>query len=110
MTQPEFGEIFSVSKGSIHAYENDINEPKASFFIMLYELTSIHQYDLLTREISPSEIPDQPGIKLSPGITEPPTKNEPPMIEEPLYNFHLLVKRMRELESEVKDLKGKINL
>lgn len=108
MSQEEFGDIFSIKKGAIHTYEKGDSEPRISFILKLYELTGIPFHVMCGRVVEEEDIPDSPGLKLDSGKMENPTKsNKLSMVEEPLYNYHLLVTKLRELEERVKGLEGK---
>lgn len=110
LTQAEFGEIFELGRGPIFNYEKDHNEPSLSFMIQLYEVTRIPIYDVLVREIGDEEIPDKPFERSSEFKAVIPEKREFPLdnnIEEPLYNHHLMVKKIKDLEERMQGLEKK---
>lgn len=111
LTQVDFGDFFGLGRGPIFNYEKDHNEPSLSFIIQLYEATRIPIYDLLVRELLEEEIPEKPYTEKSDIKAIIPKKREFPLdnnIEEPLYNHHLMVKKMKELEGDMAAIKKKV--
>ena len=60
LQQPEFAEVFGLTRGPIGHYERDFNQPSLDFMCQLEEMTRIPIYDLCKRFVNNEEIPDAP--------------------------------------------------
>lgn len=105
LSQEDFANIFDVSNGSMHTYEIGRSEPKLKFLLRLYEVTGIPINEISTRFVKESEIPDNPGEF---ALNARKNDNATPMTQDPLYNSHAMVKKMRDIEGEMEALKKEL--
>lgn len=104
LSQEEFAKLFDVAAGTMHTYEIGRSEPKLKFLLRLYEITGIPINEISTRLVNESEIPDNPGKVVLDRMKK---DNATPLTQDPLYNHHMMVKKIKELEERVKGLENK---
>lgn len=94
--QSDVAELLEVKPTQLSTYETGVAEPKIPVLIRLEEITGIPIYDLYTRLLDDTEIPDHPR-------SEPMTKDERKMARQ-FKNEPSLVKRLEELEKLTNEL------
>ena len=106
--QEDFAVLFKVNRGSITNYEREINTPDVNFMIQLQDLTGINIRDLYHKKLDLEDIPKKPlEFREGDNLPEPDQEVKSQTSKHP-YNLIHLVERVKELEEEMKDLKGNI--
>jgi|GEM_PF-4257562 len=105
LNRDEFASIFGIAPGTMLTYENGRSEPKVKFLLRLYEVTGIPFIEICTRPLDDAEIPESPGTFT---LAEAKKGNSVPLTQDPLYNNHMMVKKVRDMEGEMAELRKKI--
>lgn len=97
LSQQEFGDLFSLSRGSIGSYEEGRADPKIESLVKISNYFNLSVDDLLKKKLNPKGVFESQQIK----------EEEEKVIEESSAPIKLYIEdRVEQLESEMEKIRG----